>query len=430
METANIPYSYSFKLDTANFNPLLVKTKSYELNDVTYTILNTVHDIVADDNSAIRNYRSVVLDEDKSIICISPASAVDIDEFKKENPVLNNDSVYINEIVEGTMLNLFYDPRIKSWELASRGAIGGNYWFYRTQYETTEDGKDAEPSQKTFRQMFMDVFRCSDTDTLNDIPFIQSLSTKYIYSFVMQHPENHIVLPVLLPRLYLVSVFKVDTATNTVTCVSPLDYEHWDGFSDISGIIEFPKRYTADTYEDLTEQYASIHCDYSVLGVMLTNFSTGDRSAINNPAYEEVRALRGNNPNLQYQYFCLLRADKVSVFLKYFPTYTQLFRQFDQQYQRFITNVHQSYFSYYVKKEGLPIAKKFFVHVARIHHNLFIPSMANGGPKLIITRTVVKDHFETLTPSELIYYLNYDKRQIAVKRNDIVDMVENSEIVI
>ena len=48
------------------------------------------------------------------------------------------------------MVNLFYDSRIRKWEIATKGAIGGNYWYYRNSY----DGDNK--SQLTFRQMFLE----------------------------------------------------------------------------------------------------------------------------------------------------------------------------------------------------------------------------------------------------------------------------------
>ena len=113
---------------------------------------------------------------------------------------------------------------------------------------------------------------------------------------------------------------------------------------------------------------------------------------------------------LQYQYFCLERIEQKAQFLEHFPVYKKLFHQFGKQYNDFITNVHQSYFSYYVKKEGIPIAKKFFIHASKIHHTIYLPSL--NETKIIINRGVVKNYFDALTPSEILYYLNYDKRQI------------------
>ena len=52
-------------------------------------------------------------------------------------------------------MNLFYDPRRETWEIATKGAIGGNYWYYRTQYG------EKDTSQLTFREMFNDALKVS-----------------------------------------------------------------------------------------------------------------------------------------------------------------------------------------------------------------------------------------------------------------------------
>ena len=41
------------------------------------------------------------------------------------------------------------------------------------------------------------------------------LNKKYIYSFVLQHPENRIVIPIISPKIYLAAVYKI--------------YKHLDG---------------------------------------------------------------------------------------------------------------------------------------------------------------------------------------------------------
>jgi hypothetical protein len=131
---------------------------------------------------------------------------------------------------------------------------------------------------------------------------------------------------------------------------------------------------------------------------------------LENPTYAEVRELRGNNPNLQYQYLCLRKIEKVDDFLKYFPQYKRIFYGFYKQYEEFITNTHQSYVKYYVKKTGEIISKKYFPLIYKIHHEVFIPSIATGE-KLIMRRAEIKKYILNLSPTELIYYLNYNKEQ-------------------
>jgi hypothetical protein len=156
---------------------------------------------------------------------------------------------------------------------------------------------------------------------------------------------------------------------------------------------------------------------------MVTNTETMERTTISNPVYEELKKLRGNNPNLQYQYFCLLRAGQEKTFLEYFPRYKKIFQQFHKQYHEFITRVHQTYFSYYVKKdrpEGVPYEKKYFIHASKIHHQIFLPSLKEPK-KVIITRNVVKEYLDELKPNEILYELHYDKRQLAVEKNTVAN---------
>ena len=455
-------YEYvSYSIDTTGYNPDKVKAKTYvnPLNNHSYTILNNDASYITFDDIELRKYRSIVLDNSGNILCFSPPNAIPLDNFKEKypddapsegnsNPL---DDVYANEIVEGTMINLFYDERSQAWEIGSRGAIGGNYWYFRTQYlleeqdfehcQTgwTEPRKVSTQQQRTFRQMFMEAMKAEPQQDLTTLPILEYLPKNYCYSFVLQHPDNHIVLPIHEPHLFLVAVYEI-VDKNTAKFVSPTVYETWSVFTD--SVIEFPKRYDLITYQELEDKYGSIHSDYASMGVMFTNIRTGDRASLSNPVYEDIKKLRGNNPNLQYQYFCLLRSGQVDKFLEYFPTYKKVFMQFGKQYQDFITSVHQSYFSYYVKKEGIPIAKKYFIHASKIHHQIFLPSLgyrgAATGPgtglvtesnsdahhppapyeKVVITRKVVKKYFDDMNPSENLYYLNYDKRQVSKKSQE------------
>jgi len=476
--TSEQDYEYvSYTMDTTGYNPDKIKTKNYvnPLNNNAYTILNNDSSCITFDDIDLRKYRSVVLatgteTHDKSILCFSPPNSIQLDNFKEKYPDDSPaiDDVYTNEIMEGTMINLFYDARTQEssdksegfwseeqsssttkskglWEIASRGAIGCNYWYYRTQYlleeqdtepvqtEYAEPRKQSAQQQMTFRQMFMDAMKSNPQQDLNTMPILEYLPKNYCYSFVLQHPDNHIVLPISEPHLFLVAVYEIVDAC-TVKFVPPHIYETWSVFTD--SVIEFPKKYEITTYKELEDTYGSIHSEYSSMGVMFTNIKTGERAALSNPVYEEIKKLRGNNPNLQYQYFCLLRSGQVDKFLEYFPTYKKVFLQFSKQYQDFITNVHQSYFSYYVKKEGVPIAKKYFIHASKIHHQIYLPSLNNNKPKdcdaiifeisgtsipipssttqkVVITRKIVKQYFDDMSPSENLYYLHYDKRQVS-----------------
>ena len=56
-----------------------------------------------------------------------------------------------------------------------------------------------------------------------------------------------------------------------------------------------------------------------VMGIIVKNSRTGERTKFRNPIYEEVRHLRGNQPKLQYQYLTLRHSGKLPEYLKFYP---------------------------------------------------------------------------------------------------------------
>jgi hypothetical protein len=408
-----------FDIDTDTYNEQKIKNKSYSTSNAVYQILNYDKDILCDDDEINSVYRSIVIDPShKNILCFSPPKSIPIDSFVEKYPELN-DKILVNEIIEGTMINLFYDKRIESWEISSRSAIGGNYWYFRNHYDNIRDSDSQE--QLTFRDMFVDAFRVPINTPLNSIPALQEFNKSYCYSFVLQHPENHIVLAIQRPKLYLVAVYEL-FKNNKVSIVSLSDSKAW---VDSIGLVEFPNQYdiSGKSYTDMENSYCTLNNSYNSIGLMYTHLETGERSQMLNPSYDNMKKIRGNNPNLQYQYLALYRTGKVKEFLNFFPRYKKLFYQFYQQSNNFIKTVHDAYVMYYVKKRGkeITISKPIFKHIYKLHHELYLPSIAVPGEKLIITRQMVANYFNKMEPKEMLYHLNYEKRVYA-KDNEPKDV--------
>jgi hypothetical protein len=301
------------------------------------------------------------------------------------------------------MINLFYDERLSLWQISTKNAIGGNYWYFRNQYSV--DPQSDLVRQPTFLKMFMEAMNSTEDANINSLSILEFLDKSNSYSFVLQHPSNHIVLNIARPAIYLVAVYKLHG--NTAQYISPLEYETWGVFAD--NVILFPNRINVENvnYEDLILGYGCQNTHKDVLGLSILNLETGERTKIENPVYAEVRELRGNNPNLQYQYLCLKRMNKVVDFLQYFGQYKKIFFRFYRQYVDFLVNIHKYYFSYYIAKEGIPVPKKFFRHIYKIHHEIYLPSLVEGEKK-IIRKSVVDEYLTSLPPSELLYALNYN----------------------
>ena len=223
---------------------IINKTSTVKKTGLSYTILKYDEKYVCNNDEKVGKYRSVVFSNpEKKLLCYTPPKSITFELFKER--IENQSDINTTELIEGTMLSLFWDDRINSWELASKGAIGANYWFYRTEYPGIEGEK-----QKTFRRMFLDVFGASPTEDINDLVSINELpkgeeGSRICYNFVLQHPENHIVLNIQNPRLYLVSAYRILSETNTAEFIPPQIYTQF--ISGVNQVIEFPKEMDLST---------------------------------------------------------------------------------------------------------------------------------------------------------------------------------------
>lgn len=399
--TTNNEEQIKYCINTTTYNANIINEKRYIYNDNEYSILNYDKNSLQLDVSYNSLYRSIIVSYPEcKLLSFSLPKSISREQFE-EKYEYNAQNIYVNEIIEGTMINLFYDNRIQKWLISTKSAIGCNYCFFRNDYEN-----NLNIVKKTFYNMFLDALRYDENTDINDIIFIKELSKNYCYSFVLQHPENHIVLNIEHPIIYLVAVYKIQDFNN-ITIIPNIEFEKWNCFSN--GVIEFPKQINILSYLELTNKYCSIHNDNYNVGIMMFNLKTGERCNIKNPNYEELKIIRGNNPNLQYQYLCLRRLNKVKEFLTYFPRYNNLFKKFNNSYNELIINTHKSYISYYVNKEKIQISKKYFPHIYKIHHEIYIPSL-NTENKVIVRLKVIKNYFEKYEPRELLYHITYHAR--------------------
>lgn len=429
MTKFDYPNTYCFDRSDFSESNKQITHKKYNTKMATYTVLNYDKKTVFKYDNIISKYRSVIFDDaSNNILCFTPPKSIPIDQFIANNPTINED-IMISETIEGTMISLFYDPHINSWEIATKSAVGGDYFYYRTEYT-----RDMLSDQPKFRNMFMDAMQADRNSDINDIHGISSLPKNYTYNFILQHPENHMVLTVQQATLYLISVY--DTVIDIAGGPPYHDYgvrqihdNYLQLFQEMGNFIHFPKIYFADSYEEVMVKFASIHCDYRHMGIMLINKKTGERASVKNPVYEDVRKLRGNNPNLQYHYLCLRNMGKVKEFVGFFPQYNKLFFEFYDQYMDFVKNVHKSYMSYYVLKTGEEISKKYIHHIYKLHHKVYLPSLSkkttidiSGNEvvippsKIVITKKVVCEYMDNIEPGEMLYYLNYDRRQYSINQ--------------
>jgi hypothetical protein len=381
-------------------------------------------------------YRSVIYSTNtEKPICMSLPKSIPFDDFLN-TPNLTKDMIYINEIVEGTMITMFYNVDTERWVLATKNRIGANYFFYRTDYtylslmETNQESK----YQYTFYEMVMEALGANYTEDINRLPFMNGLPKNCCYHFVLQHPMNHIVFPVVRPNLVLVKVYEI--IENIALAIPFSIYQSWECFQSDSPTFfpcSFPKQYLLDPtidniyvkLEEIREQYHHRKIEpnqilpqtVDSMGWMIHNIMNGDRSSIRCPEYEYLKGLRGNHSNFHYQYLELEKTRKTVEYLNYFPNYGPLFVSFSQIQYHFITMVHYYYMEYYVRKTKVDIPKKYAPIVFKLHHDVYLPSLnrieedGEIARPVRITIEVAMEYIRNMNPAQSFYYLNYDQLQ-------------------
>ena len=383
MTEQNIPY-VTYHINHSHNDKHLQK-RIYFKNNKMYNIVNS-----SKTTSSMQEYRSVVFSfPENKVLCFSPPRSVPYEKFKT-TPMNNRDNIIMSEIVEGVMVNLFYEHRTSSWEIATKCAIGGDYNF-------------SGEKSASFREMFFECLHCEKNDV-----FLDAFPKNYSYSFVIQHPKNKIILSTPEPKLYLVAIYAI-YEDNSIMAIPSIMYEDWEMFKSMQVPIYFPVKYMFHDFMTLKVELQFIKNDPTHLGFMLYSMVTGDRCTLRNPGYYKIK--KQEYPLFTYQYFCIQRTGKLDEFLQCFPNYKNSFTMNSKQYEKFIGDVYLAYIEHYVEKQGKTISGKFWPHIQFIHKTIYLPSL-KSYEKTIITRKKVREYFDAMDPRELLYHIYYDRRNV------------------
>jgi hypothetical protein len=337
-------------------------------------------------------FRSVVI-SNGNILAFSPPKSICEGQFMSQYPP---SECYAEEIIDGTMINLFYDNTINMWEISSKSNFGANCLFFKS-------GEFIE--KESFSYMFFEICKTIGFD-------YTSLPKENCYSFVFQHPKNRMVVPIKEMKLYLIASYRINNENYTIT---KLENEQLNTFLKGTAI-QRPKNYNFTTYDDLETLITVMNEDYKDAGIMIYHGPSGLRTKIRNPNYEFVKGLRGNQPKLQYRYLELRQKGQVAAYLRYYPEALSEFNKYKQQIHSFTEELHTHYINCYIKKTCplLEFAEKFRTHMFNIHQ--IYKKKAEGSGK-IITKTDVITYVNTLPEAVLMASLNseFNKRNIRVE---------------
>lgn len=346
------------------------------------------------DNSHISSFglcRSIVLNEENKCVVYSPPKCLNTETFMEKYPTLN-DNCIVEEMVEGTMINMFWNEEGEGeWEIATKGVVGANTRFFNGPYDNT------------FKNMFFEAFeKCGLT--------YDALNKEYCHSFVLQHPNNRIVVPFYKASLKLVAVYKIATIEGDIIVEHIDKYSYWKTNFSQNTSLQLNDVYDLDSYENLNVKYASNDTRYDTLGYVIYNKDTGERMKVRNPVYEKVKRLRGNQSKLQFQYLTLRTQGKVKEYLKYYPENKLEFAKYRDIVHYFTYTLYAYYRNCFVKKEK-PLREygaQFRTHMYKIHE-AYKNELKEEG-RFVDNAFVVK-YVNELAPEYLMYSLNYHYRK-------------------
>lgn len=367
IDTENLSQNIDFTVrNVGNYN--VIKYKKEKLNNNNVKTLGQLRSVITDGTN---------------ILCMAPPKSVYFDQFVNEN---NIEDCYFEEFIEGTMINVFWDHTIGDWNISTKSNIGA-----KCKYNVT--------SNKTFRYMFLDAMNHCGLE-------FGFLDPGVMYSFVLQHPENRIVIPIISPKIYLAAAYKI--------------YKHPDGIQKVDKLsniilpgVELVKRYSyeqiqttfGDSWQRLKNYFNDDDLDYKTHGFVVYN-KDGDRMKIRSKNYEKVKMLKGNTPKIQFHYYCLRKNGLVRDFLQFYPEYKDEFRQLRRDMHTFTDKLYQNYIQCYIKKEKKvkDYPYNFKIHMFNLHR-IYIEDLMPY--KKFVSKQVVIDYVNNLHPAKLMYSINY-----------------------
>ena len=457
-------YTFPQYYDQIGKNSTKIKKRTYTVHATQQVYEIWTYDtsmLCIDEPAAVYQSRSVVFEAPKDqnqvqvkattappppLLSFSPPRSISLSTFTERHdaPTLHT-TVHCSECIEGVMVNLFYDARISSWEIATKNAVGGHYTLFRTPKGGAKT--IVQTSGPTVREMVIQALCAPPRTPLNEIPLLDLFDKYYSYSFVLQHPANPILLSIQRPSLYLVAVYDVFEEERRAVAIPPPVFQTWPCF--MNSCIVFPQTYVLQTTDQATLQNICLREGAVIKGLMLVEQVSGDRCFVSNPRYEELWNHRDLDPELQYTWLCLRHIGRTAELTAYIPRHRNQYRQVAAQYKDMVEAIYDAYVTKYVLRADTSAKNRLYVEYAKqIHCEVRVPSLRrrpsgsgpsgsgsgpndngpndngpndngpndNGpiGKPIRITRGVIQDYMSKLTPVELLYILNSGRRSFAM----------------
>ena len=298
--------------------------------------------------------RGIVINKNTNeIVCMTPRKSIIVNDIK-DLEIDEKDYVEYEELIDGTMINLFY---YNGWLISSRSEIGGyNKWS----------------TKKTFKKMFDE---CCDFN-------LDDLSKDYSYSFVMRHIENRNVAPIMKNELYLVEM-----------------YDRNDNFKRIERK-DYPD--TFNKVEYVTEQKVMLENNEKSNYIKGYTIKNGNkRYKIKNDKYEKIKNIKTEMNNDFLVYLELRKNGNLKQYLNHYPEKTDNFKEYRNKVHLLSNELYTCYKNTYIYKHN--DKSKIEYYMKPLINDIHKKYLQNKKP---ITWDDIKDYIYKIDSRKLYFAIN------------------------
>jgi hypothetical protein len=360
--------------------------------------------------------RSVIVNSDRKVVCFSPPMCEHMPRSNHDSGVKNvlefSKVKFAEEFVEGTMVNLFYNPSndVQGWEFSTRNMV--------SPAEKRENGSGVV-DKKCFRRMFFEA--CASVGLKFD-----DLSKEYSYSFVLQHPDNTIVAPVKSMALYIVAMYYIDGTT-------VYEMEHsvvkWSDFSSVRHPARFGLLNGEEDFQKILNVWASNDSLYYYPGVMFRTHE-GARYKFRNPNYEFIKNAKGVVEKSRFVYLHLKKLGNLQSHFERFPENEVEFFRHSTNFYNYVHNLHKNYMDCYIfkRKPLKEYAIEYKKNMFQLHEQYKMMLRTNGKCVKITDMAAVIEFMNEQSLSSQLFVLKKFEDSVNIIKSVITPPKQSDEV--
>jgi hypothetical protein len=318
--------------------------------DATRIIVKYPMDKKRSSDDMIRKSRGIIIDvPTRQVICHSLEGAVSLNSFLE---TVSWNDVVIEEMFDGTMMNVYYDNTINAWKVSTKFSLTPETAHFRCK--------------KSFVELFNEI-----------VPFDQ-LATKldkdYNYVFLMCHKEHRNVTIFNENAVYHLETINVKTGEKLMVDIG---VPRCNILQLYNTVCKLPKQ--IENIDELKEYINNL--DWNIPGVMLYSKDRKWRTKLPNPNFDRVESLLAGQSDMRYVAMNFI-THKVTPaqwnqYVQYYPDLNKDFLSLQQDVQTFVKEVYQWYVDIHCFKKDLKIPKWVKSPMYYVHQ-LFISKKKEG----------------------------------------------------